>query len=166
MKRPVSVMAVLVLIGLAIAASSGSAQQANDDGSFSATIPEVTLTVYRYEDPYQGNLISPEEPDPARRYIGIDIGVKNFSSFPVQLPTSSIRLRDELGQEYQPGGATGDDLRLNGRTLAALDQARGWVWFSVPADAQIVQIVYIPSTLEIRIEPANLPPATPRPLGG
>lgn len=156
MSRRVAIFLSAVIVSLIVGSSAYAALQP-DPGGVSVKLPDIEFVVYQVQDPYHGVISQPAKLDPEKRYVGAEISIVNRSHFPVSVSLNNVRLRDADGQEYAAGGVLGEDIRLNGRTLAELDLARGWVWFALPLDAQIAQIVFIPSTLEMRIPAEQLP---------
>ena len=165
MRRRYFFLICALLLSVMAGAGVRAASQPDTDG-VSVSLPDVEFVVYQFQDPYQGLITQPAEPDAQKRYVGAEVAVINHSYFPVSVNLNNIRIRDSDGNEYSAGSVLGEDIRLNARTLAELDLARGWVWFALPLDAQIDQIVFIPSGFEMRISSDQLsidatPVATP-----
>jgi hypothetical protein len=161
------IMLVLTLAG-AFWTFTARGQTGPDDSTVPVTadIPSIQLLVYRVEDPYTGTITNPATLDPNARYIGVEVAIVNNGDYPVSTAWSSIRLRDSLGRDYAGGSVRGTDEPLRGRELANGETNRGWVWFAVPADAEITTILYVPPATEIRIVWNEVPhilrsPATP-----
>jgi hypothetical protein len=83
--------------------------------------------------------------------------VINGSDLPLAVSPGSFRLRDSVGREYLGGAAIGAETRLNARTLAAGERAQGWIWFVVPDDAEITQLVFFGAAPEFRVSWSDAP---------
>lgn len=131
---------------------AGAAAEAVGASIFAMVMPpDWVFTVHDFQDPFIGTVDFPEEQDPALRYIAADIQIDNASNQALPFSTGDIRLRDESGIEYRTGGFAGTAPSLDSRTLNPGERARGWIWFAVPADAEIVQLVFIGPEPEFRV---------------
>jgi hypothetical protein len=105
-------------------------------------LPSWNVRILTFQDPYAGKLVQPREPDPAVRYVGVEAELSNESDQAWNTAPSQFRLHDDLDQEHPSGGVTGSEPRLLEKNLAPGDAARGWVWFRVPLEATIIDLVY------------------------
>jgi len=105
--------------------------------------PQWFLTLITVQDPYPGVIQAPAQPPANTRYIGAELQIDNDSDQPLNFTPTDIRLRDESGFEYRGGTAIGQEPTLNARNLNAGERSRGWVWFTVAADAQLVELIYV-----------------------
>jgi hypothetical protein len=101
-----------------------------------AEMPRWIFTVLMFQDPYEGVLTRPAEPEPGVRYIAAEVRIENQSDQPLEFAASDIRLRDEQGTEYASSSAVvGAEPKLTGQKLPDGERTRGWVWFAVPDNA-------------------------------
>jgi len=85
------------------------------------------------------------------RYVGFDVEVVNDSDQPLSFSSNGVYLRDEDGFSYRSGAVSGRDPGLKGRTMPVGERARGWVWFEVPQDATLTEILLVPTAPELRV---------------
>jgi len=52
-------------------------------------------------------------------------------------------MREESGTDYRGGLALGTELSINQRNLNRGERSRGWVWFTIPTDIRLVEIVHV-----------------------
>ena len=102
-----------------------------------------SLTLFAYQDPYPGQIQQPATPPAGTRYVAAEVAVDNASDQPLNFSPAEIRLRDAAGTEYRGGTAVGTEPFLSVRNLNGGERSRGWVWFTVPADADLVELVYV-----------------------
>jgi hypothetical protein len=105
--------------------------------------PQWFLSLISLQDPYPGLIQAPAEPPAKTRYIAAELQIDNDSDQPLNFTPTDIRLRDEAGFEYRGGTAIGQEPMLNARNLNAGERSRGWVWFTVAADAHLVEMIYV-----------------------
>jgi hypothetical protein len=129
-----------------------------------ASAPDWRFIVHGIQDPYAGVLPNPSESSRGLRYVAFDVEVINDSDQPLTYGANAISLRDQEGFSYRSGTVTGGEPALPARTLMSGERARGWVWFGVRENAQLRQIVLIPSAPELAVDVAAAPAiaATPR----
>lgn len=129
-----------------------------------ANAPDWRFVVHGIQDPYAGVLPNPSESSRGLRYVAFDVEVINDSDQPLTYGANAISLRDDEGFSYRSGAVSGSEPALGARALMGGERARGWVWFGVREDAQLRQIVLIPSAPELAIDVAAAPaiPATPQ----
>jgi hypothetical protein len=161
----VAAAVVLVVASAALAPSADGARQddaASPGASTPVTIvgeagmPEWTFTVLAYQDPYAGSVRSPDEQQPGVRYIGAEVVFDNASNQPLNVVSTDIRVRTSDGTEYPAGGMTGAEPKLNSQNVPPGEQARGWVWFVVPEDVEIVEIYFAAPRPRLQVPLANL----------
>src|SRR3954451_23305101 len=105
--------------------------------------PQWFLTVITLQDPYSGVIQAPAEPPANTRYIAAELQIDNDSDQALNFTPTDIRLRDEAGFEFRGATAIGQEPMLNARNLNAGERSRGWVWFTVAADARLVELIYV-----------------------
>jgi hypothetical protein len=125
-------------------------QSATQDAA-TAPAPDWTFVVHGMQDPYAGALTTPSEPVPGMRYVGFDVEVVNDSDQPLSYSSTGVYLRDEDGFSYRSGAVAGREPALKGRTMPVGERARGWVWFEVPQDATLTEILLVPTAPELRV---------------
>jgi hypothetical protein len=129
----------------------GALGQSATPDAVSVPAPDWMFVVHGMQDPYTGALSNPREPAPGMRYVGFDVEVVNASDQPLSFADNAVILRDDEGFSYRSGTVTGREPALSGRTMAAGEQARGWVWFEVPEGATLREIVLVPTAPELRV---------------
>jgi hypothetical protein len=123
--------------------------QSPTPGAVTAPAPDWAFVVHGMQDPYAGVLTNPPEPAPGMRYVAFEVEVVNASDQPLSFATNAVHLWDDEGFSYRSGAVTGSEPALPGRTLP--ERARGWVWFAVPEDVTLTDILLVPSAPELRI---------------
>lgn len=113
--------------------------------------PEWAFGVYEVLDPYLGTIQAPPNPPPDTRYVGADIEIDNGSDQPLSFSPAEIRVRDGTGLEFRGGSAIGSEPTVAVRNLNAGERSRGWVWFTVAADADLVEIAYVGPQPQFRL---------------
>ena len=113
--------------------------------------PAWLFATHAVEDPYTGEMQAPQEPPPGTRYVGAEVEVINDSDQPLNFTPVEVRLRDVAGFEYRGGSAIGSEPMINPRNLNPGERSRGWVWFIVPSDAQLAEIVYVAPGPQYRV---------------
>jgi hypothetical protein len=116
-----------------------------------ASAPDWTFVMHGMQDPYAGVLTNPQEPAPEMRYVAFDVEVVNASDQPLNFASNAVHLWDDEGFSYRSGAVAGSEPALPGRTLPGGERARGWVWFAVPEDVTLTDILLIPAAPELRI---------------
>jgi hypothetical protein len=94
----------------------------------------------------------PQAPPAGTRYLAAEVEIDNASDQPLAFTPAEIRVRDETGLEYRGGSAIGTEPSINVRNLNGGERSRGWVWFTLPANARAVQLVYVGPQPEFRID--------------
>jgi hypothetical protein len=118
-----------------------------------AEMPHWVFSVLAFQDPYEGVLTRPTEPEPGMRYIAAEVRIENQSDQPLEFAASDIRLRDEQGTEYASSSAVvGAEPKLTGQNLPDGERTRGWVWFSVPEDAVVTELRMIAPSPQLRVQ--------------
>jgi endonuclease YncB( thermonuclease family) len=144
---------VLLLLG---AASTVQALQTDRDDPSFMTFPAWQVAIDNYTDPYPDPLLVPEVPVSGMRYLGMEVMIENGSDLDLQIAPWMFRLRDTEGRDFGGGSVWATTpTPLASRVVATGEQTRGWVWYEVPADAIIVEIVFIPPAPELRLTVEN-----------
>ena len=125
--------------------------QSSTPGAVTAPAPDWAFVVHGMQDPYAGVLTNPEEPAPGMRYVAFEVEVVNASDQPLSFASNAVHLWDDEGFSYRSGAVTGSEPALPGRTLPEGERARGWVWFAVPEDVTLTDILLVPSAPELRV---------------
>lgn len=112
--------------------------------------PAWMLTVLAFADPYKGQIQAPATPAAGTRYVAAEIQIDNGSDQPLDFNPTEIRVRDPNGVEYRGGTAIGTEPLLSPRNLNGGERSRGWVWFTVAADARLVELAYLAPQPEYR----------------
>lgn len=158
---------VAILGGRALAVTGEShaptrLRQQDEVPVVTGTMPNWSIAVHAYQNPYQGTISTPKELDPTKRYIGAEVEVINDSNRPLAVSASQFRLRGNDSINYPSGGFSGKDPRITDLNTLPGERQRGWVYFAVPTDVEIIQMVYTPSAPQISMNvPAASPDATP-----
>ena len=126
-----------------------------------ATAPNWSFAALQAQDPYAGSVESgaPQvtadagaTPIAAARVVGFEVEVDNSSDQPLDFSPSDVRLRLADGVEYRGGVTIGAEPRISSRMLNPGERSRGWVWFAVPGDAELLELVYVAPPPELRIQ--------------
>jgi hypothetical protein len=125
--------------------------QSSTPGAVTAPAPDWAFVVHGMQDPYAGVLTNPQEPAPGMRYVAFEIEVVNASDQPLSFASNAVHLWDDEGFSYRSGAVTGSEPALPGRTLPEGERARGWVWFAVPEEVTLTDILLVPSAPELRV---------------
>jgi hypothetical protein len=107
--------------------------------------------LHEVQDPYAGEIQAPPEPPAGTRYVATEVEIVNDSDQSLNVTPLDVRLRDEAGVEYRGGGAIGAEPTINPRSLNPGELSRGWAWFIVPAEAVLVEVVYVAPTPQFRV---------------
>jgi hypothetical protein len=113
--------------------------------------PAWTFGVLQVQDPYPGTIQVPSSAPAGTRYVAAEVEIDNGSDQPLAFTPAEIRLRDEAGTEYRGGSALGTEPSINPRNLNAGERSRGWVWFTVAANATAVELVYVGPQPQFRV---------------
>jgi hypothetical protein len=125
--------------------------QSSTPGAVTAPAPDWAFVVHGMQDPYAGVLTNPQEPAPGMRYVAFEVEVVNASDQPLSFASNAVHLWDDEGFSYRSGAVTGSEPALPGRTLPEGERARGWVWFAVPEEVTLTDILLVPSAPELRV---------------
>jgi hypothetical protein len=129
-----------------------SAAQDESDTVSVAEAPAWSFTLIVFLDPYEGEIQDPVEVDAGSRVVGAQVAVDNGSDQALNFFIGDIRLRDTAGMEFRAGTARGAEPRIGSRNLLPGERSRGWTWFLVPTDSELVQLTYIAPAPEFRID--------------
>jgi hypothetical protein len=145
-----------VMLRTATDATAKTAVQPGATPSPSASLgrvgmPAWWLTVETFQDPYAGVIQQPAQPPPGTRYLAAEVVIENASNQALNFTPADVRLRDATGQEFRGGTAVGTEPFIAPRNLNGGERSRGWVWFTAPADAKIVEIAYVAPPAELRV---------------
>jgi hypothetical protein len=160
-------MGVAFLGGQALAVTGESRaptldRHQGDEPLVTGTMPNWSIAVHEYQNPYQGTISTPKELDPTKRYIGAEIEVINDSDRPLAVIASQFRLRGNDSVNYPSGGFSGRGPRITDMNTLPGERQRGWVYFAVPDEVEILQMVYSPSDPQIFMDvPAASADASP-----
>lgn len=121
-------------------------------GSAEAGMPDWRFVVVAYEDPYSKEMLQPQEPEQGKRYIGVEVEVRNDSDRPLAVSPGQVRLRDANAIDFTNGGMVGSDPRLYDVNMLPGERVRGWVWFGVAEDVQPAHLVYVPAAPQLLVD--------------
>lgn len=116
-----------------------------------AEMPAWTFSVLTLQDPYPGVMLQPTEPPAGTRYVAIEVIIDNASDQALNFSPGDVRLRDAVDIDYRGGTAVGSEPYIAPRNLNSGERSRGWVWFTVPVDARVLEIVYSAPSPQLRI---------------
>lgn len=133
--------------------ASGAALMQSTPVSTAARIaaPAWFVTLHQLLDPYPGVIQAPAQPPAGTRYVAAEVQIDNDSDQALNFTPADLRLRDGTGFEYRGGTAIGEEPMLNARNLNGGERSRGWVWFTVTADARLSELVYTAPAPQFRI---------------
>ena len=131
------------------------AAPATDGEIGQAAAPAWTFVVLAVQDPYGGEVQQPPTPPAGTRYVAAEIVVDNGSDQPLNFNPVEVRLRDAAGIEYRGGTAIGTEPLIGARNLNGGERSRGWLWFTVAEDADLVDLLYLAPPPQFRVD---LPP--------
>jgi hypothetical protein len=139
--------------GLTGAEETGAAAQATPTVGVPQEIaaPDWIFGVVQFLDPYAGTIQVPQTPPAGTRYVAAEVEIDNDSDQPLAFTPAEIRLRDTNGVEYRGGSALGTEPSINQRNLNGGERSRGWVWFTIAADAKPVELVYVGPQPQFRV---------------
>jgi hypothetical protein len=107
--------------------------------------PDGIVLVLAVQDPYQGQLVRPTEPNPAKRYLAVELELRSTSEPGWFNGLWQFGVRDTNGTEYIGGNdVVGSDPRLFEVELPAGESARGWLYIAVPKQARLTDFFYYP----------------------
>jgi hypothetical protein len=141
----------------AIALSRGAAdalatqQETSTGDEQRASSPDWTFGLISVQDPYAGTIQVPQTAPTGTRYVAAEVEIDNASDQPLAFTPAEIRMRDESGTDYRGGSALGTEPSINQRNLNGGERSRGWVWFTVPTESTLVEIVYVGPQPQFRI---------------
>lgn len=136
--------AAVIGIGAATMRADAFARQATPEaGDHRIGPPGWFLSLLTLQDPYPGQIQAPAQPPPGTRYVAAELQIDNDSDQPLNFTPTDVRMRDADGVEYRGGTAIGQEPMLNARNLNGGERSRGWVWFTVAVNAQLVELVYV-----------------------
>ena len=141
----------LVLAGSGSTAIGRSQTPATGGDAEPVALPAWYFAVHQLQDPYAGTMQAPQEPPAGTRYVAAEVEVINDADQGLNFTPVEIRLRDESGFEYRGGGAIGAEPMINPRNLNPGERSRGWVWFTLPAAARPVELVYVAPAPHYRV---------------
>ena len=142
----------------AVLAIGGQQTATPTPGSQLVSGPTWNFILFTFQDPFTGQVTRPETPPPGTRYVAADVAIDNASDQSLNFWTlGAVRLRDSAGVEYEAGSTVGTEPRLSTQNLAGGERARGWVWFTVPADARLTTLVFIGPAPEFRFSLSSNP---------
>ncbi len=113
--------------------------------------PDWTFIVVRMQDPYEGEIVQTDEPERGMRFVAADVAIDNESDQSLAFSVGDVRLRDSTGLEARAGSVVGSAPALNNRNLNPGERARGWVWFAVPVDARLAEVVLVAPSPRLRV---------------
>jgi len=117
--------------------------------------PAWTFGVLQVQDPYPGTIQVPQTAPPGTRYVAAEVEIDNASDQPLAFTPAEIRVRDAAGTDYRGGSALGTEPSINPRNLNGGERSRGWVWFTVAANATVVELVYLGPQPQFRVSLAK-----------
>lgn len=130
------------LIGRPPIIATQDQREADDDIVGKTIAPSWTFIVHTIQDPYAGELLRPQEPEPDVRYVGVEVEIRNESAAPLNFAPSAIRLVDTDGVEHTSGAVVGSEPRLLNINMLPGERTRGWIWYGVPETGQLAGLVY------------------------
>lgn len=113
--------------------------------------PAWSFRLLTLQDPYSGALHVPAEIPVGNRVVAIEIEVVNDADQALDFTPIDVRLRDADGAEHRGGAAIGNEPMINPRNLNPGERSRGWVWFVVPEETTLTEVVYIAPQPQYRV---------------
>jgi hypothetical protein len=162
-RRLMGWLSVLLVAGALLTVSTGVPTVRGQDATpraVTAPAPDWSFVVHGMQDPYAGTVTNPSEPASGSRVVAFDVEVVNASDQPLRFADDAVSVRDDAGFTYRGGSIIGGEPALSGRTLPAGERARGWVWFAVPSEGALIEILLMPVAPELRVglaEVASIP---------
>ena len=105
-------------------------------------MPAWRFMVTIFEDAYRGTIKQPADAPPGTRFVGAEVVISNESDQPLEFRVNAIRLRDSRGFQYTAGETIGSEPRVVSQNLPDRERTRGWVWFLLPGDAEVTELVF------------------------
>jgi len=115
-------------------------------------MPDWRFVMVTYEDPYSREMLQPQEPEAGKRYIAAEVKIRNGSDRPLAVSPGQIRLRDAEAIDYTNSGLVGSDPRLYDVNMLLGERVRGWMWNGVAESVQPVELVYVPTASQLRVD--------------
>lgn len=147
-----AVAPMLALVESPVRAAPSVRGTPESESSHVIAAPDWTFSLFELQDPYPGMIQVPQSPPPGTRYVGAEVEVDNSSDQPLAFTPAEIRLRDITGVEYRGGSAIGTEPSINPRNLNAGERSRGWVWFTVGTETDLVTLVYVGPQPQFKID--------------
>jgi len=145
---------VVALAAMAIPAHAALAQEATvlpeQDGQ-PIEAPAWSFRLVTLQDPHEETLQVPQELPEGSRVVAIEVEVVNDSDQALNFTPIDVRLRDRGGSEFRGGAAIGTEPMINPRNLNPGERSRGWVWFIVPEETELAEVVYIAPQPQFRV---------------
>lgn len=143
-RRAIASVTALALIsatsGSALGSQVTATPAANEEDAIDALMPDWRFSLVESQDPYLGEIA---DVLPGTRLVAFEVIVANMSDQPLEVKPNDFVVRDDQGIEYAAGDFRGVEPRIVNQILANAERTRGWVWFGVPFDAVINEIVYV-----------------------
>jgi hypothetical protein len=138
--------------GLALAkVAHGAGARQTPAAQEAATLPDWQFVAHTVQDPYAGTMQAPATAPAGTRYVAAEVEVINNSDQALNFTPVDVRMRDAAGVDYRGGGAIGTEPMIGVRNLNPGERSRGWVWFTVPVDSDLVELVYEAPAPQFRI---------------
>lgn len=122
-----------------------------DAGERSAGAPNWQFVAQTFQDPYNGQIQAPPQPPAGTRFVAAEVEVINDSDQSLDFTPLDIRLRSDSSVEFRGGSAIGTEPTINPRNLNPGERSRGWVWFIVPEEIAVTELVYVGPPPQFRI---------------
>ncbi|MGH2557624.1 MAG: hypothetical protein ACRDJH_01060 [Thermomicrobiales bacterium] len=133
----------------AVSAQDAGTPEAGELGR--AGMPAWFFAVVVYQDPYPGVVQQPAEPPPGSRYVAAEVVIDNAADQPLAFSPGDVTVRSADGVAYRGGSAYGAEPFIGPRNLNGGERSRGWIWFTVAAEAALVEIAYVPEAPRLRL---------------
>jgi hypothetical protein len=142
-------------VGAAVlpAASTASQPEATPGATTDSrvTAPSWVFQLHAVQDPYAGAMQVPAEVPAGQRVVAIEVEVTNDSDQALNFTPLDVRIRDAAGLEHRGGAAIGAEPMINPRNLNPGERSRGWVWYVVPEEAALAEVVYVAPPPQFRV---------------
>ena len=116
-----------------------------------AGMPDWSIALRVFQDPYTGKLLFPSHIEASTRIIHAEVIVANNSQQPLDFQVSDFRLLDSEGVEYGAGSAQGAEPKLVSQVLPGGEHSRGSVWFIAPTEARLTELKFYAPPPQLRI---------------
>jgi hypothetical protein len=136
---------------LAVAAAMQGPATPDADAAARVEAPRWAFQVQEVQDPYTGTLQVPQDAPAGSRVVAIEIEVTNDADQSLNFTPIDVRLRDMNGTEHRGGAAIGAEPMINPRNLNPGERSRGWVWFIIPLDTVLAEVVYVAPQPQFRV---------------